>query len=158
MFKLLKKIKWTFIAIVIIAVMSIMIGFAAQGAITGALIWPISIFGVITFLCLVFYKIYSCSSQPASEFVISISSKIESPILSFGRYTLKYKVKIEDKTKRIEQIVITNDKIVKLKWRDKDKPFEYLEMVLTRDILSIETMIREIYPRCRIFRVTDQSS
>ena len=153
MIKIFRKIKWIIIAVVITATVFLLIGFMMSGSISSTLIWPICIFGIVALAGLIFLKIHNYSIQPESEFTITVSSIFKSPVIPFlSRYVLKYKITIEDQKKKIERIVIKNNKIIKVSHRDTNLPFQYLEQILENDIISVEKMIREMYPRCKIIQ------
>ena len=151
MLKIIKRFKWMIIAAAIIIIVFLLIGLVMSYKAISVLIWPISIFGIAALACVIFLKSYSYYTQAEREFTISVSSVFKSPVVPFfSRYVMKYKITVESQNKKIERIVITNNKVIKIDHKNKTLPYQYLEQMLENDIVAVEKMIRDIYPRCKI--------
>ena len=129
-----------------------MIGIVASGNIANSIIWPVSLLGIAVCGSIIYFKVNRDNRQPPKEFIITVTSVLKSPPIPYARLVLKYKISIIDRAKGTENIIINNSKTIKLKKSDKANPFEYLEKILENDITSVERMIRQNYPRCRLTR------
>ncbi len=150
MIRFFKKVKWIAIAAITIIVICFLIGIVASGNIANSIIWPVSLLGIAVCGSTIYFKVNRDNRQPSKEFIITVTSFLKSPPLPYARHVLKYKISIIDRAKGTENIIINNSKMIKLKKSDKANPFEYLEQILENDIVSVERMIRQNYPRCRL--------
>ena len=150
MIRFFKKAKWIAIAAITLIVICVLTGIVVSGNIGNSIIWPVSLLGIAVCGTTIYFKANRDCQQPLKEFIITVTSVLKCPPIPYARHVLKYKISIIDRAKGTENIVINNSKTIKLKKSDKANPFEYLEQILESDIVSVERMIRENYPRCRL--------
>jgi len=152
MFKFMKKIKWIVYVLIAIIIVSLIIGITQSGKIVEPLLWLLGIAVIMGSGTIIFLKIFTYLTQPKNFFNLLVNGKITSPVFHFGRYVLKYSISVQDEKKKEDKIVLEKKQTIKLKEKDIEKPFEYLEKRLESEIEEIEQYLHENYPHCNIFK------
>ena len=152
MFRFLKKIKWIGLGFVTIIIVCLIIGITKSGIVIEPLLWLFGIVAIIGCGTFIFFKTFTYMTQPKNFFNLSVNGKITSPVFHFGRYVLKYNISVQDEKKKENKVILEKNQTIKLKEKDTEKPFEYLEKRLKIEIDEIEQYLHENYPHCNILK------